>query len=155
MLTAARETAWTSFCSFAISGGPANEGMKQTKPAFFLDCAGFAAYPRCSADSLWPGHQRRWLGARTDVSPWRRPGRLHSRPPATVLVFTGHALANEEPTGVSLSSGTDVRSLGTALLITAGGCPLAGAGGSIAPSTASRAPAWLSFISTAIFSDRG
>ena len=27
-----------------------NEGMKQTKPAFFLDCAGFAAYPRCWTD---------------------------------------------------------------------------------------------------------
>jgi len=31
---------------------PANEGMKQTKPAFFSDCAGFAAYPRCSTD-VW------------------------------------------------------------------------------------------------------
>jgi hypothetical protein len=32
------------------AGGPSNEGMKQTKPAFFSDCAGFAADPRCSAD---------------------------------------------------------------------------------------------------------
>ena len=39
------------------SEGPANEGMKQTKPAFFSDCAGFAAYPRCSADGLAPGEQ--------------------------------------------------------------------------------------------------
>ena len=30
-----------------------NEEMQQTKPAFFLDCAGFAADLRCSADSGW------------------------------------------------------------------------------------------------------
>jgi len=30
--------------------GPQNEGMKQTKPAFFSDCAGFAADPRCWTD---------------------------------------------------------------------------------------------------------
>jgi len=28
-------------------GQPSNEEMQQTKPAFFLDCAGFAADLRC------------------------------------------------------------------------------------------------------------
>jgi hypothetical protein len=31
--------------------GPSNEEMQQTKPAFLLDCAGFAADLRCSTDS--------------------------------------------------------------------------------------------------------
>jgi len=30
------------------SEGPANEEMQQTKPAFFSDCAGFAADLQCS-----------------------------------------------------------------------------------------------------------
>lgn len=36
------------------SDQPANEGMKQTKPAFFSDCAGFAAELRCSTDLFRP-----------------------------------------------------------------------------------------------------
>jgi hypothetical protein len=31
-------------------GEPPNEEMQQTKPAFFLVCAGFAADLRCSPD---------------------------------------------------------------------------------------------------------
>ena len=31
--------------------GPQNEALQQTKPAVFLDCAGFAAERRCYADS--------------------------------------------------------------------------------------------------------
>jgi len=34
-----------------MSAALPNEALQQTKPAFFLDCAGFAAERRCSTDN--------------------------------------------------------------------------------------------------------
>jgi hypothetical protein len=33
-----------------VAGARHNEALQRTKPAFFLDCAGFAAERRCCAD---------------------------------------------------------------------------------------------------------
>ena len=74
---------------FAGTEGPHNEEMQQKTPAFFLDCAGFAADLRCSADVCdtptasiaASGRPRRRSGV---ASAAPLAGSYHSRPRTTV-----------------------------------------------------------------------
>jgi len=60
--------------ALAAPGLASNEEMQQTKPAFFSDCAGFAADLRCWTEIRGTEHQRQFLRltltARVTQSEW-------------------------------------------------------------------------------------